>query len=44
MNPPTKNKEGNFAKATKFQKKDKKKKFYEKYSRWRDEIFGKNLL
>ena len=25
MNPPTKNKEGNFAKATKFQKKDKKR-------------------
>ena len=25
MNPPTKNKEGNFAKTTKFQKKDKKR-------------------
>ena len=28
----------------KISKEKQKKKFYEKYSRWRDEIFGKNLL
>ena len=43
MNPPTKKKREISQKTKKFQKKDKKR-FYEKYSRWRDEIVGKNLL
>ena len=35
---------GKFRKDDKISKERQKKKFYEKYSRWRDEIFGKNLL
>jgi len=43
MNPPTKKKRESLQKTKNFKRKIKKK-FYEKYSRWRDEIVGKNLL
>ena len=33
-----------FRKSDKISKERQKKKFYEKNNRWRDEIFGKNLL